>query len=210
MSLRSLTPFQQRVITWGFVAVTVVVTAGLGLAVVRKVAGVLDRTGQAKPPVITQDVVAMRLQEVARLVASEMTLRDVVTYRQTRLGSTKRALLVVTARVSAGISIDKAEVQIDSAARRITVTLPLAEIFGVDVVDVQTYDERDGLLNPFRPADRDLMHQRVRAQLMVSAERSGILQHANESASRIVERLLAVDGYVVEVRRGIVLERPAG
>ena len=38
-------------------------------------------------------------------MASEMTLRDVVTYQQTRFGSTKRALLVVTGRVSAGIDL---------------------------------------------------------------------------------------------------------
>lgn len=186
------------------------VAAVLALALVRRATGAIGRMGEAKPPAITQDVVAVRLREVARLVASEMTLRDVVTYRQTRLGSTKRALLVVTARVSAGIDMERATVRIDSAARRISISLPRAQVFGVDVISTQTYDEQAGLLNPFRPADRDLMQQRVRAQLIVSAQRSGILEHADESAARIIRSLFSVDGYTVDVGRPIELQRPAG
>ena len=47
-----------------------------------------------------------QVRSVARLVASEATLRDVVTYEQTRFLATKRALLVVTGRVSAGFVLD--------------------------------------------------------------------------------------------------------
>ncbi|MEO7360640.1 MAG: DUF4230 domain-containing protein [Gemmatimonadaceae bacterium] len=47
------------------------------------------------------------MREVAKLVSFEMTLRDVVTYEQTQLRSTKRALLVVAARVSSGIDLGK-------------------------------------------------------------------------------------------------------
>ena len=207
---RALTPSQHRILTWGMIVVALAVAAVLALALVRRATGAVGRIGAAKPPVITQDVVAVRLREVARLVASEMTLRDVVTYRQTRLGSTKRALLVVTARVSAGIDMERATVRIDSAARRISVTLPSAQVFGVDVIRTQTYDEQAGLLNPFRPADRDLMQQRVRAQLIVSAQRSGILEHADESAARIIRTLFAVDGYTVDVGRPVGLQRPSG
>ena len=207
---RTLTPSQHRALTWGMILIAIAVAAVLGLALARRATGAISRIGAAKPPVITQDVVAMRLREVARLVASEMTLRDVVTYRQTRLGSTKRALLVVTARVSAGIDMERATVRIDSVARRISVSLPRAQVFGVDVISTQTYDEQAGLLNPFRPADRDLMQRRVRAQLIVSAQRSGILEHADESAARIIRSLFSVDGYTVDVGRPIELQRPAG
>ena len=66
-------------------------------------------------------------------------------------GSTKQALLVVTGRVAAGVDLERgAEVRIDSASRRITVTLPPAQLLSVDVLNVVTYDERGGLLNPFR------------------------------------------------------------
>ena len=126
-----------------------------------------------------------RLQSVAKLVATEMTLRDVVVYEQTRYLSTKRALIVVTGRVAAGIDLEHgADVRIDSTARVITVTLPPAEVMSVDVLNVKTYDEHSGLLNPFRPEDRDRIQQMVRAQLTTAARESGILTHARSRARR--------------------------
>ena len=123
----------------------------------------------------------------------------------------KRTLLVVTARVAAGIDLEKGtQVRIDSVDRRITVTLPPAEIFSVDIVNVNTYDERAGLINPFTARDRDVIQQRVRGQLLAAAQQSGILRHADESAARALEQLLAQDGYSVEVIRRVTLLAPAG
>ena len=78
----------------------------------------------------------------------------------------------------------------------------------VDVVNVTTYDERGGLFNPFRAEDRDVIQHRVRAQLMISARQSGILEHADQSASKVLSELLSRDGYTVEIRRPPV-QRPS-
>ena len=199
----------RRVLVWGLVAVALLSAAGVGLALVRRTSSALDRTPE--PPRITHQIVIERLQTVAKLVASEMTLRDVVTYEQTRYGSTKRALLVVTGKVSAGLDLTRGtDVAIDSASRRITLTLPPAQIVSVDVLNMVTYDQSSGLLNPFRPEDRDIIQRRVRRQLMDAAQQSGILQHADEGAARMLTELLARDGYTVEIRRPPVERRPTG
>src|SRR4051812_2081687 len=153
----------RRVLIWGLVALVLSLTVVAGITAVRQTSGLLGRVaGPPAPPRITQQVVVDRLQTVAKLVASEMTLRDVVTYQQTHWGSTKRALLVVTGRVSAGIDLAQgSDVSIDSSTRTITVTLPPAQVLGVDILDVTTYDEQAGLLNPFRTEDRDAMHRLV-------------------------------------------------
>src|SRR5215203_2280211 len=183
----------RRVLIWGLVAIVLVLAAVAGIVAVRRASGLVGRvTGPPAPPRITQAVVVDRLQTVAKLVASEMTLRDVVTYQQTRFGSTKRALLVVTGRVSAGIDLAQgSDVSIDSLSRTITVTLPPAQVLGVDVLGVKTYDERAGLLNPFRPEDRDAIQTLVREKLIVAARESGILVHADRSADRVLTELLA-------------------
>ncbi len=152
-----------------------------------------------------------RLREVAKLVATEMTLRDVVTYEQTEWRSTKRTLLVVTARVAAGIDLARnTDVSIDSAAKRITISLPPAQIMSIDIVNVTTYDEHAGLWNAFRAEDRDVIQQRIRTQLMVAARQSGILEHADQSAARVLSELLSRDGYTVEIRRPPVQLAPTG
>jgi hypothetical protein len=202
----------RRVLLWGLVAIVLLMTAVAGLTAVRRTSGLLGRmTGPPAPPQITQQLVVDRLQTVAKLVASEMTLRDVVTYQQTRFGSTKRALLVVTGRVSAGIDLAQgSDVSIDSSSRTITVTLPPAQVLGVDVLDVTTYDEHAGLLNPFRPEDRDAIQRLVRAKLVTAARESGILVHADRSADRVLTELLARDGYSVKIVRPMVVNKPTG
>ena len=167
-------------------------------------------TSGSRAPVVTHEIVVERLREVAKLVASELTLRDVVTYEQTRLSSTKRTLLVVTGRVSAGINLARAEVNIDQAKKAIIVTLPPAEIISVDVTNVTTYDERAGLWNPFTPDDRDEIRRRIRAQLVTAAEQSGILGHANQAAESALRNFLTRDGYTVQITRPLALDKPTG
>ena len=202
----------RRALLWGLVAIVLGLTALGGVMALRGASSLVGRvTGPPAPPRITQQVVVDRLETVAKLVASEMTLRDVVTYQQTRFGSTKRALLVVTGRVSAGIDLAQgSDVSIDSTSRTITVTLPPAQVLGVDVLDVTTYDERAGLFNPFRPEDRDAIQRLVRAKLVTAARESGILLHADRSADRVLTELLARDGYSVKIVRPMVVSKPTG
>src|SRR5438128_490321 len=195
MRWRDLVNDPRRALAAGLLIAALVVVAAVGIAIFRKASDVIGGIGRPAPPQITHEMVVDRLREVAKLVATEMTLRDVVTYEQTRYHSTKRALLVVTGRVSAGINLQRAEVKIDSGAKRITVTLPPAQILGVEVLNVTTYDERAGLLNPFTPDDRDVIHDRIRAQLREAARQSGILEHADQSAVKALGDFLKIEGY---------------
>ncbi len=191
-------------------ALTVLVALGLIAAVALPFAGRVARWSPFAPsaPVVTHDLVLQQVRSVAKLVASEATVRDVVTYENTYMGSTKRTLIVVTGRVSAGIDLAKgADVQVDDAAHRITVSIPAAEVLGAEVVNLRTYDERAGLWNPFRPADRDAINAQVRQQLLRAGAESGLVEHANRSAKATLEALLARDGYTVDVTvRGTVVK----
>ena len=205
-----LSPVQRRVLTWGLIVFILALGAALGTTLLRRAAGGF-LFGQSSEAHITQEFVVERLREVAKLVASEMTLRDVVTYEQTEMRSTKRTLLVVTARVSAGINLaHNTDVHIDAVAKRITIVVPPAEVTSVDVVNVTTYDEQAGLWNPFRAEDRDVIQQRIRTQLKTAALKSGILEHADQSAARVLTELLSRDGYTVEIRRPPAPRPPLG
>jgi DNA-binding FadR family transcriptional regulator len=78
------------------------------------------------------------------------------------------------------------------------------------VLDVTTYDERAGLINPVRPEDRDAIQRLVRAKLVTAAQESGILVHADRSADRVLTELLARDGYSVKIVRPMVVDKPRG
>jgi hypothetical protein len=211
MTVPPTPPPRRSALRWAIVAVVIVLVLLVPVLMLRSASSVLGRFGQPSEPNITQQTVVEKLREVAKLVATEMTLRDVVIYEQTRMMSTKKVLLVVTGKVSAGIDMEHGtEVRIDSTDKRITVTLPPAQILSVDVLNVTTYDERAGLLNPFTPEDRDLIQRRIRGQLMAAARQSGILEHADQSAAKVLTELLARDGYTVEIRRPFVVGQPTG
>jgi hypothetical protein len=196
---------KRRILLLGVVAALLAVAGAVARSNLTFLRGISSR-----PPVVTHEIVIERLREVAKLVASELTLRDVVTYEQTRLGSTKRSLLVVTGRVSAGINLGRAQVNLDQTKRVIVVTLPPAEIISVDVMNVTTYDERAGLWNPFTTGDRDEIRRRIRAQLVSAADQSGILTHANQAAEKALREFLARDGYTVQINRPLGLDKPTG
>ena len=149
---------------------------------------------------ITHDVVVQQIRAVAKLVSSEVTVRDVIIYENTWYGSTKRSLVVVTGRLLAGIDLrDNPEVAIDHAKRRISIRIPPARLIGVEILDMRTYDERGGLWNPFTPADRDAIRRQARTQLAAAGTQLELLRHANESATELLRMLLAKDGYSVDV-----------
>ena len=149
---------------------------------------------------VTHDVVVSQMRAVAKLVSSEATVRDVVVYENTWYGSTKRSLVIVTGRLMAGIDLgDKPEVSIDHGKKRIAIRIPPAKLISMEITDMRTYDERGGLWNPFRPADRDAIQRQARAQLSAAGQQVDLLRHASESAVQMLRMLLARDGYTVDV-----------
>ena len=149
---------------------------------------------------VDHGVIVERTRAVARLVTSETTLRDVVVYQNRLLGSTKRSLVVVTGKVLSGFDLDRGtEVAVDHEAKLVRVVLPPAAVLGVEVTELRTYDEQRGLWNPFRPADRDSIFHLAREQLVRSAGEVELARHTEESARRLLEGLVTVEGYRTEV-----------
>jgi hypothetical protein len=175
--------------------------AGLTLAVAhRPLRGGLAAGGSTR---ITEATILERLESVAHLVTTEVALRDVVTYENTRLGSTKRSLVVVTGKALVGFDLkNHSRVRVDELGKVIDLTLPSARLVGVDVVQLKTYDESRGLWNPFHPSDRDTIYQLARARLRTAADGLGAREHAEAGARQVLSALFAPSGYRVRVEFG--------
>ena len=199
MATSELQPQPRRVFGFGMVlfAVALLIVIGFGYCATRLVPGALLGRNTTN---ITHDVVVQQIKAVAKLVSSEATVRDVIVYENTWYGSTKRSLVVVTGRLLAGIDLrDNPDVAIDHARKRITIRIPPAKLIAVEIRDMQTYDERGGLWNPFTREDRDAIQRQARAQLTAAGAQLALIRHANESAVELLRMLLAKDGYEVDV-----------
>ncbi|HEU4391270.1 MAG TPA: DUF4230 domain-containing protein [Blastocatellia bacterium] len=149
---------------------------------------------------LSQSLVVDRVEKVAKLVASETTLRDVVIYENTWYGSTKRSLVVVTGKVLAGIDLQNGtSVEIDEPNKRIAVTLPRPTVLGIEITDLKTYDEQRGLWNTFAPSDRDSIFQLAREQFGKSSQELKVTQTAEQSARELLASMFSANGYSVDV-----------
>jgi hypothetical protein len=184
------------------VAALLVLLLAFAYAAVRRQAGVIgDLLGGRERTSVSHSMIVDKVRAVAKLVTSETTIRDVVVYKNTWYGSTKQSLVVVTGRLLAGIDMEHgADVKVDDAAKRIEITLPKAGIMALEISDMQTYDERGGLWNPFTPADRDNILRLARGQIMRSATSLSVTAHAEKSAADLLASLFSTDGYTASVR----------
>lgn len=176
-----------------------------GIVVIAAIYGARGATGGwqglfARRTSITHDIALGRLESVGKLVTTEAGLRDIVVYQDTRLGSTKKSLVVVTGKALVGIDLKHgATIDIDETARSIRIAVPHARLIGVDVVSLKTYDESRGLWNWFKPEDRDEIFGQARDQLRAAAGDMAILEHAEQGARGLLSALFAGDGYTVDV-----------
>jgi hypothetical protein len=180
------------------------VVTGIALALCVVLGVLLARGGAllglASRTTINESVVIERLDAVAKLITTEAIVRDVVTYENTWLGSTKRSLVIVTGKTLVGLDLETPpRIHIQQRERHIALVLPHARLLGVDIVELRTYDERRGLWNPFHPSDRDTIYMLARRQLASAAHDLAVITHAEESARRFLVGLFATDGYTVEV-----------
>jgi hypothetical protein len=188
-----------RLRPWLLPVVATVLVLAVGLGQCSTIGAFIS--GRKNTTTVTHDLVVDRVRNVAKLVSAEATVRDVLVYRNTWYGSTKQSLVVVTARLLAGIDLQSGtEVKIDEKARRIEIALPHASMLAVEVTDLRTYDEQRGLWNPFRPEDRDRIFRLAREQLARSADQMRLAGRAESSAKEMLETMFGVEGWVAEVR----------
>ena len=187
---------------WGFPSwlIPTIVALLLTLFIMRQCAPLRRALLEQNRTTISHSSVLEKIQAVAKLVSSESTIRDVVVFENTRYGSTKRALVVVTGKVLVGFDLEKgADIQIDHAAKRVRITLPPASVIATDVIDMRTYDESRGLWNSFQAADRDQIYREARSHLLRAALAMGAKDHADQSARQILTGMFSTDGYTAEV-----------
>ncbi|HEY7027555.1 MAG TPA: DUF4230 domain-containing protein [Gemmatimonadales bacterium] len=179
------------------------IVAGLVLLVLGLLAGLwLNRSSSflASRTRVDQSVVVEQLKTVAKLVTTEASVRDVIVYENTRYGSTKRSLVVVTGKALVGLDLQQPpRIHIDYKAKQISIGLPHAKLVGLDIQDFKIYDESRGLWNPFRPADRDTIFMLARQHLVWAARDMAVVAHAEDGARQLLTGLFAPQGFTVDV-----------
>lgn len=162
----------------------------------REIAAAVAGAFQIQPQVVIgQRTIVEQRSEVLTLTTVEQTLTERLRMDESWLHSTKTLEVEADFVVRAGFDLEKPfVVRVDAGSGGLRVTLPPAEILGVDVRDVRFLRDESGLWNYLTPEDRERALRELRGRVGVKAREGQLLEQARASAERRLRELLERPG----------------
>jgi len=129
-----------------------------------------------------------KVKSVCKLISVEGDFAEIYQYENTKqrfmslVSSTKKALVVINAKVHIGYDLKKVEVKADVKNKKIILTsFPQPEILSISP-ELRFYDIKNGLFNSFSPDDLTTLNQEAKEHIQEKIPESGLLDTAKKEA----------------------------
>jgi len=138
-------------------------------------------------------VMLNKIEKVVKLVAVEGNISEIYDYKDyysfDLAPFRKKALVRVTAKVSAGFDFEKLVVTTDENSKTIVISnFPEAEILSIDH-DLDYYDISQGTFNRFSTEDYNKINSRAKEFVAEKAKESELIQAAEEQKAEILDMI---------------------
>lgn len=152
-------------------------------------------------------VVLEKIRTVTKLITVEGNFSELYNYKESYDYDfldlfTKKMILRVNARVSAGYDFEKVELTVDSLLKKVTLKrLPMPEILSIDH-DVDYYDISEGVFTSFTPEEHTLIHKKAKALIQQKAVGAALLAEAEKQKNeylKMMQMALQSSGWTFEV-----------
>ncbi|SFT12968.1 Protein of unknown function [Zhouia amylolytica] len=158
------------------------------------------RLKRSKEVTNTQSVVLLeKIRKVCKLVVVEGEFAEIYDHQQDKgyffgmISSTKRALLIVKAKVHIGFNLQKLKMEADNKRKRIILhAFPEPEVLSFEP-NYKFYDIKDGVLNKFKPDEISQLNEKAREFVMDKIPESGLMDTARKEA---LETILIIQNIV--------------
>ncbi|MCP1773173.1 hypothetical protein J2T38_002022 [Neisseria perflava] len=156
---------------------------------------------------LTRDGVVMQIKQMNRLESTAFYIDTII--RTEKKGDWRKlwqdaqsGLFTVRGKVLAGLDLDNLTADnVNIVDGKVIISLPPVEILSVDLENIEVYDIQTGTFN-LLPPDKAVFNevqQAARKQVLQSACKADILQHANRQAQAQLENLFALTQTEVSV-----------
>lgn len=187
------------------IVVVVVIMAGAIIGY-RKIEGIFNP--EKDGPEITTTVVSRQLQTMQDLTTAKETDYGFEEFSEGKVSyvNKKKFTMFYSYEIRAGVDLSKAKIAVDNEARTISITLPQAELqsVSVDPDSLKFFDVENSLFNGNDVTDTADALKEAKIAASNKANKSELLQEANDQAVEIVEKAYApiakADGYKVNVQ----------
>ena len=166
-----------------------------------------DRGADDAHEVLSREGVLMQIKKVNRLESTAFYIDTIIRTEKKGnwrmlLQDAQSGIFIVRGKVLAGLDLDKLTAEnVNIVDGKVILSLPPVEILSVDLENIEVYDMKTGSFN-LLPADKGVfktVQERARAQVLASACKADILQHANRQAQLQLENLFALTQTQVSV-----------
>ena len=163
-------------------------TAGVGFFYLRQKSGSANR-----PTLVSHQAIVEKVERVFKIVMVEGFFSEIYDFQKTEkflylIPTTKKALLIVNAKVMMGYDFKKVRMEIIPEKNEIRILeFPEPEILSIDP-EVRYYNVEDNLLNKFKTEDLTLIQQEAKKIIVEKAMQSELPQIAvNQIRNLLVE-----------------------
>jgi hypothetical protein len=139
----------------------------------------LKNRTQRSIPVVSSQTVLEKVERVFKIILVEGFFAEIYDYRQTQrflefIPVTKKALLIVNAKVMVGYDFKKVRLEIDESSNEIRIVeFPAPEILSIDP-EVKYYNVEDNILNKFSTEDLTRIQQEAKSIILERAMQSDL------------------------------------
>ena len=158
-----------------------------------------------QPPVIREDshTIAESMRKVFKVVTAEGHFNEIYNYEETSkifhiIPSTKKALVIVQAKVLIGYDFEKFRWEFDPQTRKLNLLeFPLPEILSTET-DYKYYNIEEQFFNLFSKDDLAKIQQNGKKQVIEAAKKSHLPEVAAEQMRTLLSELLETKNITLE------------
>lgn len=152
-------------------------------------------------------VLLEKIRSVCKLVSVEGEFAEIYKYENIKeyfmslVGSKKKALLIINAKVQIGYDLKKVELTADTESKKIIMRkFPRPEILSIEP-DIQFYDIRSGMFNFFSSDDLTLLNKEAKQHIREKVPESGLMETAGREALQavlLIEKIVETIGWTLD------------
>ncbi len=150
------------------------------------------------------------IKKVFKIVCAEGQFNEMYNFEETKqilsfIPSTKKALVIVKAKVLIGFDFEQCVWETDEANRKINlVSFPEPKILSIEP-DYQYYDMEDGLFNKFSKDDIMAINNKGKTQIEIAAYKSDLPKIAAEQMKTLLTEVLGSKNWQIENSQKILV-----
>lgn len=160
---------------------------------------------QSEPTILKESshTIAESIQKVFKIVSAEGHFNEIYNYEETTklfriIPSTKKALVIIEAKVLVGYDFEKLKWEIDEVNQKVRLKFfPAPEIISIET-EYKYYNIEEQFFNLFSKDDLEKIQKNSKKQVIEAAENSHLTEVATEQMKTLLTELLASKNFTLE------------